>query len=102
MGGKLLNVHLLMKKNIFAVFGLCASFLVAQATSFSVKSPDGKLEAIVNDGSKLTLTIKADGKTVFDAFKIGMKTDKGDFGSASKAKGSTHSQTDGNIKRFLK
>ena len=76
-----------MKKNILAVFALCAG-LLAQAETFSVKSPDGKLEAVVNDSSSLTLTIKADGKVVFDAFKIGMKTDKGEFGSKSKATGS--------------
>ena len=85
-----------MKKNIIAIFAVCAGFVLAQAESFSVKSPDGKLEAIVNDGSTLTLEIKADGKTVFDAFKIGMKTDKGDF--SGKAKGSTSSSSDGVIK----
>ncbi len=88
-----------MKKNIILLFALCAAF-VSQvfAESFSVKSPDGKLEAIVNDGSKLTLEIKADGKTVFNAFPIAMKTDKGDFGIDSKAKGSTISSVKRDIK----
>ncbi len=89
-----------MKKNVFLFCSLIASLSVSQlfAETFSVKSPDGKLEAIVNDGSNLTIAIKADGKTVLDAIEIGMNTDKGNLGSDSKAKGSTSSSVNENIK----
>ncbi len=88
-----------MKRNIILLLALCATF-VSQifADTFSVKSPDGKLEAIVNDGSKLTLEIKAEGKIVFNAFPIAMKTDQGEFGVDSKAKGSTSSSVKKDIK----
>ena len=56
-----------MKKITAILMGL-ASLFAAQswAESFAVKSPNGKLEAVVNDGDKLTLSVKADGKTIFD------------------------------------
>lgn len=59
-----------MKKITAILMGL-ASLFAAQswAESFAVKSPNGKLEAVVNDGDKLTLSVKADGKTIFDAFQ---------------------------------
>lgn len=72
----------------------CAS---AIAETFSVKSPDGKLEAIVNDGSKLTFTLKADGKTLMNECVIGMDTDKGKIGVDAKATGSALTSHDGVI-----
>ena len=87
------------KKLIVSLFALgAAASAQLFAESFAVKSPDGKLEAIVRDGSEHTLEIKADGKTLFEPFQIGMKTDKGGFGFGSKAKGSTLSSVNETIK----
>jgi len=87
-----------MKKITAILMGL-ASLFAAQswAESFAVKSPNGKLEVVVNDGDKLTLSVKADGKTIFDAFNIGMKTDKGDLGKNAKALGSATMSVDAEI-----
>ncbi len=88
-----------MNRYIILLVALCSS-LVSQAfaESFSVKSPDSKLEAIVNDESSLTIEIKADGKTVLAPFPIAMKTDKGIFGVDSKAKGKTFTSEKKDIK----
>ncbi len=88
-----------MKRKLVALLVGCSSILASYswAETFSVKSPDGKLEAVVSDGAQLTMAIKADGKSVFDAFPIGMSTDKGDFGKNAKAKGSTTASYKGEI-----
>ncbi len=87
-------------RKVIILFALFCAIFVSQvfAKSFSVKSPDGKLEAIVNDTAKLTIEIKADGKIVFEAFPIAMKTDKGNFGVDSKAIGATYSSTKRDVK----
>ena len=86
-----------MKNRIAFLLGSSLLFAQAFAATFSVKSPDGKLEAIVQDGEKLTFSLKADGRTVFEPFAIGMKTDRGDFGANVKAKGSTTDSVDEEI-----
>ncbi len=88
-----------MKEKIISLLIACSSLFAPQlfAETFTVKSPDGKLQAVVNDGSQLTLSVSADGKTVLAPFAIGMKTDRADFGKNVKAKGSTSSSYKGEI-----
>ena len=46
-----------------------------------VKSPNGKLEAVVSDANRvLPFGVNADGKTLIPSFKIGMKTSHGEVG----------------------
>lgn len=52
----------------------------AVAAVYSAKSPDGKIEAFVEDGAQLTFSLKADGKTLLDKCAIGMDTDRGFLG----------------------
>ena len=40
--------------------------------TYTVKSPDGMLEASVSDGQKLLLSLKADGKAIFVNVVIGV------------------------------
>lgn len=52
---------------------------------YSVHSPDRKIEAVVEDGENLTLTLKVDGKTVVDARPMVVETDKGVLGKGANA-----------------
>lgn len=68
---------------------LSAAFFSAAAAigeTFSVKSPDGKLEAVLNDGDQITFSLMADGKEILKDAPIGMDTDKGKIGSGAKSK----------------
>jgi alpha-glucosidase len=68
---------------------------IANATEFTVRSPDGKLEATVRDGTQWTFSVTADGKVLLDACKIAMRTSKGVLGrdaSGRLAKESSHHQ----------
>ena len=59
-----------------AAFAASSAF----AAVYSAKSPDGKLEASVEDGVQLVFSLKADGKTLLDKCAIGMDTDRGFLG----------------------
>ncbi|MFA5192950.1 MAG: glycoside hydrolase family 97 catalytic domain-containing protein [Verrucomicrobiia bacterium] len=54
--------------------------MVSNAAEFSVKSPDGKLTAILRDGAQMTFSVKADGKLLLDNCKIGINTSQGTLG----------------------
>ena len=59
---------------------LCAAFAAAGAgytAEVTVKSPDGRIEAKLEDGKQLSFSITADGKKVLDKAAIGMSTNKG-------------------------
>lgn len=58
---------------------LCAALAAGgiEAAEFSVKSPDGKLEAKLEDGKQLAFSVTADGKKLLDRAAIGMSTDRG-------------------------
>ncbi len=55
------------------------------ATTYSVKSPDGRLEAKVNIKNVVSFSILSNGKSVLENAEIAMSTDKGDFGKGAKA-----------------
>lgn len=63
---------------------LLASVSAAWAVSYSVKSPDGRLEAKINAGNSIEFSIYSDGKAVLENIAVGMETSKGKFGGDSK------------------
>ena len=65
--------------------------------TYTVKSPDGMLEASVSDGQKLLLSLKADGKAIFEGSQIGMLTDKGNLGIGAEAESFTTLSNSGSI-----
>lgn len=79
---------------------LCAALAAGgiEAAEFSVKSPDGKLEAKLEDGKQLAFSVTADGKKLLDRAAIGMSTDRGEFGKDASAKGSKTRTVDAQIK----
>lgn len=87
-----------IKKYIAGFALLALAPLLSAKVITSVKSPDGKLEGIVEDGIRLSLSIKADGETVLDKIEIGMSTNKGDLGKNAKFVKVSASQHSGEIK----
>ena len=85
-----------MRGNIFALAGLWIAAFAANGlgAAYSVDSPDGKIEAIVEDGERLTFTLKVDGKTMLDKRPIGLKTEKGAFGQNASALSNESSRAD--------
>lgn len=82
------------------LIGMVAAALMAfqvSAETFKLSSPDGKLQAEVSDGSKLTLNISADGKKLLDNVEFAMLTDKGDMGKNSTALSCDYSNHRGTI-----
>lgn len=82
------------------LIGMAAAALMAfqvSAETFKLSSPDGKLQAEVSDGSKLTLNISADGKKLLDNVEFAMLTDKGDMGKNSTALSCDYSNHRGTI-----
>lgn len=68
---------------------------IASAAEFTVRSPNGQLEATVRDGEQWTFSVRADGKTLLDCCPIGMKTSQGVWGRDARgrlAKESTQEQ----------
>ena len=88
-----------MKHGILYI--LCAAFAAAgvgYSAEVTVKSPDGRIEAKLEDGKQLSFSITADGKKVLDKAAIGMSTDKGEFGADAAIKGSTSRMVNTEIK----
>ena len=82
------------------LIGMAAAALMAfqvSAETFKLSSPDGKLQAEVSDGAKLTLNISADGKKLLDNVEFAMLTDKGDMGKNSTALSCDYSNHRGKI-----
>lgn len=82
------------------LIGMVAAALMAfqvSAETFKLSSPDGKLQAEVSDGAKLTLNISADGKKLLDNVEFAMLTDKGDMGKNSTALSCDYSNHRGTI-----
>lgn len=82
------------------LIGMAAAALMAfqvSAETFKLSSPDGKLQAEVSDGAKLTLNISADGKKLLDNVEFAMLTDKGDMGKNSTALSCDYSNHRGTI-----
>ena len=82
------------------LIGMAAAALMAfqvSAETFKLSSPDGKLQAEVSDGSKLTLNISADSKKLLDNVEFAMLTDKGDMGKNSTALSCDYSNHRGKI-----
>lgn len=82
------------------LIGMAAAALMAfqvSAETFKLSSPDGKLQAEVSDGAKLTLNISADGKELLDNVEFAMLTDKGDMGKNSTALSCDYSNHRGTI-----
>ena len=82
------------------LIGMAVAALVAfqvSAETFKLSSPDGKLQAEVSDGAKLTLNISADGKKLLDNVEFAMLTDKGDMGKNSTALSCDYSNHKGTI-----
>jgi len=73
--------------SIFAGFALICSQTFAE--TYTVKSPDGTLQATLSDGSKVLLSISVDGKKVLESAPIAMDTSKGVLGENAKAVGSS-------------
>ena len=82
-----------MKKIIIAFVALfsCVSVFAA----YSVKSPDGKLEAKIDTDGSLKFSLYADGKKLLEDVAIGMTTDRGEFGNGAKVVSVRNSSSDG-------
>ena len=64
-----------------ALFSVSAIF----GAEHIVKSPNGKLEAVVSDtNGVLTFGVNADGKSLIPSFEIGLKTSRGEVGKDAK------------------
>jgi hypothetical protein len=50
------------------------------ATEYKIGSPDGKIMAVVEDGTQLTFSLNVDGRKVLDKHPIKFKTEKREFG----------------------
>ena len=68
--------------SIVSITSLIASVVLAE--SYSVKSPDGKLQANVNIDKNITFSLLVDKKSVVENVVIGMNTDKGSMGENAK------------------
>lgn len=77
------------KSKFLALFTLTLFAFFPQAwvcaKSYEVKSPDGRLEALVEDGDNLSISILSDGKVVMDKALIGMSASFGELGKNAKA-----------------
>ena len=82
--------------SILAITSLFAS--AAFAVSYSVKSPDGSIEAVVNTDKKITFSVLADGKEMLKDVEIAMNTDKGVFDGSVKLATVKNSSKDDVIK----
>lgn len=69
-----------MKIYVLGISALLAFAAQARAETYSVKSPDGRIEASVDDGAGLSFSLKADGKVLLEKCAIGMDTDRGFLG----------------------
>lgn len=67
--------------------------------SYSVDSPDGKIQAVVEDGARLTFTLKADGKTLLDKHPIGLKTGKVKLGKEVSALSNEYSRANSQTRK---
>ena len=76
---------------------LIFAWIGAQAAAYSVKSPDGKLEARISAAETIAFSIYADGKPVAENIAISMATDRGAFGKGSKIAGTRTSFNDAEI-----
>lgn len=87
-----------MKKSILlSVITLFAS-AAAFAVTYSVKSPDGKLEAKINAQEKISFSLLSDSKVLLKDVEIAMNTDKGAFGVGAKVESVKNISRDGVIK----
>lgn len=83
-----------MKKIAFlTAISLCAVAALT-AAEYSVKSPDGSLEAKVGAGESITLSLSFKGKPVMENMRIAMKTDRGEFGKKTEVASVNNSSQD--------
>jgi len=68
---------------------------------YSVASPDGKIQAVLEDGARLTLALVVDGRAVFDRRAIGVKTEQGEFGRNATARSNEISRADAPVKPVI-
>ncbi len=87
-----------MKKLLLTVsfISLMGSTLLAEL--YSVKSPDGKLQADVNVDKNIMFSLFVDEKPVVENVVISMNTDRGDMGKNSKLVKTTYSTNDSMLK----
>ena len=71
-------------RNLITLFVSVLFTGIADADVFSVKSPDGNIEAKIETGNALSLSILMDGTLVIDSAKIGLNTDKGNIDGKQK------------------
>ena len=92
-----------MKGNRFVSMGLSVAAFAATCfgAAYSVESPDGKIQAVVEDGARLTLTLKIDGKTIVDKRRLALKTEKGEFGKDASALSNEVSRADAPVKPVI-
>jgi hypothetical protein len=77
-----------MRGKLLVLMGLGLAVFAADVSgaTYEVQSPDGKLQAALEDGAQLALTLKVDGRTVFDKRPVGMKSAAGEFGRNATAR----------------
>jgi len=85
-----------MRGSCFVLTGLSVVAFAATGfgAAYSVESPDGKIQAVVEDGARLTFTLKVDGKTRVDRRSVGLKTGMGAFGKDASALSNELSRAD--------
>lgn len=84
-----------MKKIAFlSIMSFCAAFALS-AAEYSMKSPDGLLEAKVGVDDSVALSLLFKGKPVMENMRIAMKTDKGEFGKKPEVVSVENSSKDG-------
>ncbi|MCX6909287.1 MAG: glycoside hydrolase family 97 N-terminal domain-containing protein [Verrucomicrobia bacterium] len=85
----------------FVLMGILVAEFAATSfgASYSVDSPDGKIQAVVEDGARLTFTLKADGKTLLDKHPIGLKTGKVKLGKEVSALSNEYSRANSQTRK---
>ena len=81
--------------------GIASSASTGLGATYAVESPDKKLRATVEDGARLTFTLKADGKTVVDQRPLALKTEAGAFGANATALSNEMSRADAPVKPVI-
>ena len=84
-------------KKILTFSLILSAFAIVNAGEFSVKSPDGRIEAKITDGAVLKFSATADGKKLLEDCAISMSTDKGELGVNAKVISNRETQNVGYV-----
>jgi len=86
-----------MKKLVFTLAFVAGFAAFAPADTYSVKSPDGKLELAFSDGETVKFSLYSEGKPLLENCAVAMDTDKGVLGKNAAIWGCSRSEHRGEI-----